>query len=85
MIVCTRCQGTGFLNAEQLPQGLIDRGVEAVQKWIAANQQATDAQVCDCCGNGETWHGEPGHHYTAHDPTGNNGPYAYNGGLCECH
>jgi hypothetical protein len=21
-----------------------------------------DVQVCDCCGNGEDWHGEPGNH-----------------------
>jgi hypothetical protein len=41
--------------------------------------------VCDCCGDGEGWYGEPGQHYTSDDPVGHNGPYAYNGGLCECH
>jgi len=26
-----------------------------------------DVQVCDCCGNGEDWYGEPGYHYTQPD------------------
>lgn len=44
-----------------------------------------DVQVCDCCGDGDTWYGTPGEHYSNDDPSGPNGPYAYNGGLCECH
>jgi hypothetical protein len=84
MTNCTRCQGTGFLNNEQLPEGLLEQGCEAVQKWIAEHAD-TDAQVCDCCGDGEGWYGEPGQHYTSADPVGHNGPYDYNGGLCECH
>ena len=28
-----------------------------------------DVQVCDCCGNGEEWYGEPGHrHLGAEEP-----------------
>lgn len=83
MIICTRCQGTGFLNVEQLPDGLLEQGCEAVQVWIVAHTD-TDTQVCDCCGDGYGWYGEPGHHYSAQDPSGQHGPYAYNGGLCEC-
>lgn len=41
--------------------------------------------VCDCCGDGITWYGEPGEHYGWLDPIGPNGPYQYNGGQCECH
>jgi len=36
------------------------------------------------CGNGDTWYGEPGYHYGVYDPEGRDGPYYYNGGLCEC-
>lgn len=82
---CTKCQGTGFLNHEQLPDGLLEQDAESVKKWIAEHPDATDAQVCDCCGDGEGWYGEPGEHYTAYDPPGHKGPYAYNGGLCKCH
>ena len=81
---CRRCQGTGFLNDEQLPEGLLERGCVAVRKWIAEHAD-TDAQACDCCGDGVDWYGEPGKHYTSIDPAGRNGPYDYNGGLCECH
>jgi hypothetical protein len=79
-INCTRCAGTGFIN---LPDELFEQGIESVKKWIAEHPD-TDASICDCCGNGEDWYGEPGQHYTSQDPIGKNGPYAYNGGLCEC-
>jgi hypothetical protein len=88
--LCTRCDGTGFLNIHQIEDDLqikIDaEGLnhEEVLKWIARNTNH-DVQVCDCCGDGEGWYGEPGRHYTSQDPSGSYGPYAYNGGLCECH
>ena len=44
-----------------------------------------EVQVCDCCGDGNAWYGEPGKHYGVDDPMGKFGPYARNGGLCECH
>ena len=81
---CTRCNATGFLNTEYLPEGLLKQGVEVILKWIADHLKA-EVQVCDCCGDGEEWYGTPGEHYTTNDPIGYNGPYAYNGGLCECH
>ena len=82
---CTRCQGTGFLNSENVPPEVLSDGIEDVLRWIPDHPDS-DVVVCDCCGNGEdAWYGEPGQHYTAQDPVGKHGPYAYNGGLCECH
>jgi len=81
---CTRCQGTGFINLSQIEDEELfdDGGCEAVLKWISDNEDH-DVQVCDCCGNGEEWYeDEPGTHKQKN--YGNNGPYAYNGGLPEC-
>lgn len=89
MTNCTRCEGTGFLNLHQIPDAILvamDSDYrELVPKWITEQTEPHDVQVCDCCGNGETWYGEPGQHYGADDPPGPNGPYASNGGLCCCH
>lgn len=103
-MICTRCEGTGFLNIHQLPEPLLGDLTDAtfqylqaeigykavgnegwhelVGKWIENNNDH-DVQVCDCCGNGEDWHGEPGEHNRSE--FGENGPYAYNGGLPECY
>lgn len=86
-ITCTRCQGIGFLNIDEKTLDWITNHsdiLEAFSEWKKLNP-GTDACICDCCGNGETWYGEPGSHYTSEDPAGPHGPYAYNGGLCECH
>ena len=89
-ITCTRCDGTGFLNLDQIDPDVYGMDVcdcsdgEAILKWIATHDNH-DVQVCDCCGDGEIWYGVPGEHYNAEDPQGSNGPYAYNGGLCCCH
>lgn len=90
-LICTRCDGTDFLNIHQIPEHelkvlkeLKDFHEEVI-KWIY-NKKDIDVSVCDCCGDGdEGWYGEPGEHYNQNDPSGNNGPYTYNGGLCECH
>jgi len=81
---CTRCRGTGFLNTEQIEDGVDIGDKDAVFAWMKEHPES-DVTVCDCCGNGENWYGEPGEHYGSNDPVGSNGPYAYNGGLCECH
>jgi len=81
---CTRCDGTGFLNVDQLPDDIDCYDQDAVMQWIQSNE-GHDVTVCDCCGDGEGWHGTPGGHYGPEDPPGSGGPYAYNGGLCECH
>jgi hypothetical protein len=65
--------------AHELDNGNLDQ----IKDWIKANPE-TDVQVCDCCGDGEKWHGIAGEHYHAEDPRGAHGPYAYNGGFCEC-
>jgi hypothetical protein len=103
MTVCTRCDGTGFLNHDQFPADLLtpDDRLSWLESRNAAIERMDcschiappcarcellhDISVCDCCGDGENWHGTPGEHYTAADPMGGSGPYAYNGGLCECH
>lgn len=81
---CNVCQGTGFVNTEQLPEGVAEKDGDAILDWIAANEEH-DVAVCHCCGDGEEWYGEPGSHYGNDDPVGANGPYASNGGLCLCH
>ena len=84
-MTCTRCGGTGFLNDEQIPSEFIFDNLESILIWIKKTD-GHDVQVCDCCGDGENWYGVPGEHYnTNQDPAGPNGPYTYNGGLCECH
>ena len=84
---CTRCQGTGFLNLDQVDEEVRQRfdatgDHEVVRDWIAQRNSAIerldcachisppcpkcelyhDVQVCDCCGDGEGWHGTPGEH-----------------------
>lgn len=89
MTICTRCQNTGFMNLHQIPEtdlsAMNDDLVNKVPEWIKAQTEPNDVQVCDCCGDGEVWYGVPGEHYGPQDPSGRNGPYDYNGGLCECH
>ena len=86
-LTCTRCDGSGFLNLHQIPDAEIavtDGTVEKIKAWIKAQTEPHDVQVCDCCGDGERWHGTPGEHYGIHDLPGSDA-YNYNGGLCECH
>lgn len=60
---CTRCEGTGFLNLEQIEdESVHDEGADAILKWIKQNTDH-DVCVCDCCGDSEEgWYGEPGEH-----------------------
>lgn len=83
-MTCTRCEGTGFLNFEQLPEHVRERDNKGILRWMYTTDEDHDVKVCDCCGDGADWYGEPGQHYTAQDPRGAAGPYAYNGGLAEC-
>ncbi len=78
---CNHCE-FGFLNIDQVPADVL--GTQAVLQWIK-NNTGHDVKICDCCGDGEDWYGKPGEHYDDTDPPGPNGPYAYNGGLAECH
>lgn len=85
-IKCTRCDGTGFLNTHQLPNAINAGDQESVLHWLESTLLPTDVRVCDCCGDGDgEWYGTPGEHYNDEDQQGPQGPYSYNGGLCECH
>lgn len=79
---CTRCQTEGFLNIDQVPESL-HGDHEAIRRWMREQREPHDVQVCDCCGDGEEWHGEAGEHDESDFGAG--GPYAYNGGLPECY
>jgi len=67
-LTCTRCEGSGFLNLHQCPEEILEQydetgDVDVILKWIEEDG-ANDVGVCDCCGDGETWHhDEPGCHY----------------------
>jgi len=91
-ITCTRCENSGFLNIHQLIESYeweiaaeddCYESPEPILNWMKQHPES-DLQVCDCCGNGEVWYGVRGEHYNEEDPHGPDGPYAYNGGLCEC-
>jgi len=87
-LTCNHCQGTGFHNADQITVDIfsLDDPHASGLNWLGQQDpQSHDVSVCDCCGDGESeWHGTPGEHYNDADPQGPDGPYAYNGGLCEC-
>ena len=64
---CTHCESTGFLNLEQVDEPtylqFLDSGnVDVILEWIATNNNH-DVAMCDCCGDGQEWYGEPGHHH----------------------
>lgn len=78
---CNRCKGTGFLNAHLIPCFDV-LSFETILSWLE-DQVNSDVKICDCCGNGQTWYGTPGQHYSEDDPSGPTGPY--DGGVAECH
>ena len=83
---CTRCDGLGIINIpDDVDISELDLSDEKAVGDFLEKHRNTDVSICDCCGNGEVWYGVPGEHYGSDDPIGENGPYAYNGGLCECH
>lgn len=90
---CNPCGGTGFVNTEQLDELAPNwREVDHLALFIVICCFDTphDIAPCSCCGTGDVdedypWYGVPGEHYNEDDPAGPEGPYAYNGGLCECH
>ena len=83
-MTCTKCGGSGFLNSEQIPDYCACP--RTTQDWLETEEGImSDVQICDCCGDGYVWYGEPGRHYGPDDPAGPHGPYARNGGNCRCH
>lgn len=89
-MICNVCQGTGFKNIEQVNEETCKRfdetgDNEIILNWIKEQTEPHDVSVCTCCGDGESWYGTPGQHYTTkEDQRGKDGAYAYNGGLAEC-
>jgi hypothetical protein len=85
---CTRCSGEGFINLHQIPDAELAAAEAssdfnaAIVKWIEEHE-GFDVQVCDCCGDGDDWHGDPGEH--DENVFGRSGPYGYNGGFPECY
>lgn len=96
---CTRCDGTGFLNLEQVDEATLKAFEESgdhqvILDWLDDREQkkrdyggcsccvsppcfycteiAHDVSICDCCGDGEDWHNQPGEHdrYDPNDPCG---------------
>jgi hypothetical protein len=70
-MICTRCDGTGFLNLQQVDEATLltfdatgDHTI--ILRWIAEN--TTDCSVCDCCGDGEEWYDELGRHNVNDNP-----------------
>lgn len=88
-MICNVCDGSGFINLHQIPENEMDELCDDLEnkipKWIVAQTEPYDVAVCRCCGDGDVWFGDPGYHYGPDDPQGMHGPYAYNGGSCECH
>ena len=90
-MLCTWCSGTGFLNIDNVPKSVVDEfnitGAHNIIIWWIESEDSGmhDVSICDCCGDGENWYGEPGRHYGREDPAGDYGPYGYNNGVCECH
>ena len=90
---CNPCEGTGFSNAHQLDDlipGWTDMVLEDVLILLRDVTDPHDVAPCGCCGTGDLyddspWYGVAGEHYNDEDPMGKDGPYAYNGGVCECH
>jgi hypothetical protein len=91
---CNVCEGTGWINLRQLTDFQTeafyqcDGELEEERALIDALHRdgiADDVAVCGCCGDGDTHYDVPGQHYNSGDPPGKKGPYAYNGGYCECH
>ena len=84
---CTVCD-EGFVNLPQIPDAeydvlaASDDPTQAILDWIKNNDKH-DVAVCHCCGDGEDeWYSEPGEH--TESDYGQDGPYAYNGGLPLC-
>lgn len=82
---CNTCQGTGFLNLDQVDPSIVaifDQTGEhrIILDWMKEETQPHDVKVCDCCGNGDNWYNVPGEHFTGEDKS----VYAYNNFVPEC-
>ena len=87
-MICTRCESTGFLSIHQVPTFVwnTEDPTTIIHNMLMSGQlEGTDIAICDCCGDGKSWYGTPGEHYTRKDPLGDSGPYSSNRGKAQCH
>ena len=89
-VPCNTCKSTGFINLEQVDYDTLNSFLyyndeQIILNWMQNQTKPHDVAICNCCGDGVSWYGVRGEHYNDDDPQGPDGPYAYNGGLCECH
>ena len=47
-MVCTRCEGSGFLNIDQVPEEVVKAGHDAVLNWIAELDIKRSDNPCYC-------------------------------------
>lgn len=47
-IVCNRCGGKGFLNAEQFPDGVLESGSEKALDWLGEYHRNRNDSSCSC-------------------------------------
>ena len=49
MTTCNHCEGTGFLNVDQVPSEVSNLGWEAIHKWLDdRNAELEAARDCSC-------------------------------------
>ena len=65
-MICTRCDGIGFLNIDQIDEETRYKydetgDPEVIINWVGANY-GHDVCLCDCCSDGDYWYNEPGMH-----------------------
>ena len=63
-MICTRCDGTGFLNIVKVDEKTLktyasNHNINVILEWINKNKDH-NVSICDCCGNGLDWHWIPG-------------------------
>lgn len=65
-MTCTKCESSGFTNLAAVPDAIIIEAErtgdpQTILDYIKATPDS-DVAVCDCCGNGDYWYGNPGEH-----------------------
>jgi hypothetical protein len=74
-MLCIPCKGTGFMNLEEVPIEVLNKGRIAIKKWISSGVNyflnEPIATLCECCFDfDEGWWNTaiPGDHMTSTCP-----------------